>query len=419
MRTPAAAETWAASGALALTGREHGVPLVPPDGVIDRMRVLGAPLHVDPLPLLTERAAAVGLRRRGDVSCGGATRLLSCADGWIAVSLARADDVASVPAWLERAVSEDADMWSVVDSAVATEKGDVLVERASLLGMPVSRLDEVAVVAPSEDLAGLPVTATRFAEPSPPSRTFGARAATSGTRAKSSALVVVDLTSLWAGPLCTRLLADRGAAVVKVESARRPDGARRGSRVFFDRLHAGTRSVALDFDSPSGRGALLGLVRRADVVVTASRTRALEQLGLDAEALVEDTDGPRVWVSITGYGRAVDRVAFGDDAAVAGGLVALDGDGPCFVGDAVADPLAGVTAAAAATSACGAGGRWLVDVSMAGVAAFVIGDARGAMWRTDDRLVPSSPTVPATVGAAPEFGADTHAVLHELGLTST
>ena len=55
--------------------------------------------------------------------------------------------------------------------------------------------------------------------------------------------------------------------------------------------------------------------------------------------------GSAVWVSITGYGRdgpAAQRVAFGDDAAVAGGLIGGDRTDPVFCADAVADPLAGL-----------------------------------------------------------------------------
>ncbi|WP_231122266.1 CoA transferase, partial [Mycobacterium intracellulare] len=47
-------------------------------------------------------------------------------------------------------------------------------------------------------------------------------------------LLVADLSSMWAGPLCGRLLAHAGATVVKVESPRRPDGTRAGDRSFFD-----------------------------------------------------------------------------------------------------------------------------------------------------------------------------------------
>src|SRR5207253_494271 len=79
----------------------------------------------------------------------------------------------------------------------------------------------------------------------------------------------------------------------------------------------------------------------------ASRPRALEALGIDAAALVRS--GPQVWVSITAYGREGDgrnRVGFGDDVAAAGGAIVED-DGPCFCADALADPLAGMFAAAA------------------------------------------------------------------------
>ena len=82
-------------------------------------------------------------------------------------------------------------------------------------------------------------------------------------------------------------------------------------------------------------------------------------------------------MSITGYGRAVDRVAFGDDAAVAGGLVAWDDDGPVFLADAVADPLTGIAAAVAVDAALRTDGRWVVDAAMAGVAAWVAGGRQG------------------------------------------
>jgi hypothetical protein len=76
-----------------------------------------------------------------------------------------------------------------------------------------------------------------------------------------------------------------------------------------------------------------------------------------------------VWASITGYGRGVNRVAFGDDAAVAGGLVAYADDGtPRFKGDAAADPLTGTRAAAEIETALRRGGRLLLDIAMAGVA---------------------------------------------------
>ena len=86
----------------------------------------------------------------------------------------------------------------------------------------------------------------------------------------------------------------------------------------------------------------------------------------------------RVWLSITGHGRSEPQrhwVGFGDDAAVAGGLVAWSRGEPCFLGDAIADPLTGIAGATAVIDALQQGGRWLIDCNLAGVAAFV---AQGA-----------------------------------------
>src|SRR5204863_308785 len=58
--------------------------------------------------------------------------------------------------------------------------------------------------------------------------------------------LVVDLSSLWAGPLCARVLAGLGARVIKVESRTRPDGARFGPPAFFEMMHRHTQCVALD-----------------------------------------------------------------------------------------------------------------------------------------------------------------------------
>src|SRR4029453_19173112 len=96
--------------------------------------------------------------------------------------------------------------------------------------------------------------------------------------------LVVDLSSLWAGPLCAHLLGLQGARVVKVESTGRPDGARRGPAAFFDLLHGGPRGVARDLRDPAGAACLRRLLAAADVVVEASRPRALRQLGIEAEA---------------------------------------------------------------------------------------------------------------------------------------
>jgi crotonobetainyl-CoA:carnitine CoA-transferase CaiB-like acyl-CoA transferase len=202
---------------------------------------------------------------------------------------------------------------------------------------------------------------------------------------------------------------------VKVESVNRPDGARRGPPGFYDLLHGGHESVALDLRTASGIDRLRRLLLAADVVIEASRPRALRQLGIEAEAIV--AAGPSVWVSITGHGRTGKeggRVAFGDDGAAAGGLVADDDGGPCFVADAVADPLAGIAAATATVDALDQGGGWLLDVPMSRVAAHVAGAEGRASWTTGGPGEAAAPVAPVPAARAPLLGEHTDAVLGAL-----
>jgi crotonobetainyl-CoA:carnitine CoA-transferase CaiB-like acyl-CoA transferase len=172
---------------------------------------------------------------------------------------------------------------------------------------------------------------------------------------------------MWAGPLCGQLLCRAGASVVKVESTARPDGTRTGSPAFFDWMNGGKFCYAADFDD-SDR--LRALIEAADVVIESSRPSALHQRGLGADD-VAGRDG-RVWVRITGHGADDERAnwtAFGDDAAVAGGLVGRSSEGPVFCGDAIGDPLTGMHAALAVAQSLSRGGGEVLDVAMAAVTA--------------------------------------------------
>lgn len=324
----------------------------------------------DPAALLGERAALEGLRRNAPVSVGGAFRALRAADGWFGLSLSRASDIDLVPALVEAA--PDGDYWSAVTRWLANQTVAEAAERVRLLGMP-----------------GGPIPADGV-EPLRPAVEVGLGGSCSGR----SEPRVVDLSALWAGPLCSHLLSMVGAHVVKVESLTRPDGSR-GS-MSFERLHAGKEMVKLDFGTAHGRAVLFDLVASADIVVTSARPRALQQLGLDPAA---HSQAGAVWVAITAYGmRQGDRVGFGDDVAAAGGLVAFDGEQPYPVGDAIADPLTGMTAAAAAIVALRAGIGCVLDVSMRDVVAAAAAlpsadaeaeDREGAWWVvTEDGTVP-------------------------------
>ena len=420
---PHPALDWARSGAMALAGRAAGPPLLAPGplaacarGALSALRALAGTAWRSQLEgpeVLGERAALFGLTRRGVISPGGRCRLLPSLDGWIAVNLARPDDVALLQAWFGEVGPGD-DPWAFVAERVAQRSSAELVKRARLLGLPVAE-------------AGEP-------DASPPPWCRVAARGERARRAAGEAPLVVDFSSLWAGPLCTHLLGLAGARVVKVESRARPDGARWGRPAFFDLLNAGKRSVALDFASLEGRRQLRALVERADLVVESARPRALAQLGLDAEALVGAIPGLS-WVSITGYGRREPEagwVAFGDDAAAAAGLAAATGAGegaPLFCGDAIADPLTGLHAAVAAWAAWRRGGGQLLDLALRDVTAHVLGfgeKPRAAQVRRvgsgfevvaeGERAPVLAPRARIARGRARALGADTHAVLRELGI---
>jgi len=378
-RTDDPAARWAASGAAALSGPPPGGRLGPPSRLVAQLLSIGErlvstatgwghPLDVDWLALLGERAALDGLVARGRSSCGGAARLMRCADGWVAISLARPSDTELLPAWLALAGDPDpwraprpptmappADRWLAPEAtwgALATHvrgrSGAALSSAAGVVGLPAGVLGERGA-APD---GGVELHVVEPARPdiSPPRR-------------------VLDLSTLWAGPLCASLLAACGAEVVKVSSRHRPDGAAAGNPTWYRLLNDDKHHVELALDTTTGREELARLVATADVVVESARPRGLEQMGIIATEVMASHDGPRAWVSITGHGRASSRVAFGDDAAVAGGLVVHDGEGPWFCADAVADPLSGITAADAAMQCLATGRRALVEVSMSGVAA--------------------------------------------------
>jgi hypothetical protein len=365
-----AAADWARSGAMALTGPADGPPALAPGApasalagalaVFDlltraRARRDEAALRLPgvrlPGPrLLGERAALAGLSRRAPRSVGGAFRALRAADGWLGLSLARPDDIDLLPALVGSDLAGDP--WLAVSTWVAGQELGAAVSRGRLLGLPA------APVPPG------PVPARR-----PP-----VLCAAGGPRDDYRARpLVVDLTSLWAGPLCAHLLGLAGARVVKVESLGRPDGARAGSPAFFDLLHGGHLSVVLDFGSPDDVAALRRLLARADVVLEASRPRALRQLGIEAEQYVADGT---VWASITAYGRTGEdahQIGYGDDVAAAAGLVAHCGQVPYPVGDAIADPLAGAYAAVAVAAALHSPRGQLLDISMYDVAVAAAG----------------------------------------------
>ncbi len=147
-------------------------------------------------------------------------------------------------------------------------------------------------------------------------------------------VTVLDLTRLLPGAVCTLMLADLGAEVVKVEDPRGGDPLRRlpplsGTVSVYHRLfNRNKRSVALDLRASGARGVLDALVDRTDVVVESFRPETARRLGVDAATL--RARHPRlVHCAITGFGQTgpyADRAAHDLNFVALAGLLALEQD---------------------------------------------------------------------------------------------
>lgn len=374
------ASRWAMSGAMSLTGESSGPPRQVPVGVTLRMEQLATiigemtGLSIDGPALLGERAAIAGYTRQGNRSVGGHAQLVESIDKPICINFARPDDLLLIPAWLQEEIDPNNRM--EVLSSLKKFESQQLMKQADLLGIPLGVPDVEEYEYPAYLTEG------------------------KKSKKRAESTLVIEFGSLWASPLCGDLLRRSGCRVIKIESLSRPDGARRGPSGFFDLLNGGKESLALDFKDDSSLKFLRKIVKEADVIVEGSRPRALRQLGVDAETEVENG---KVWVSITGYGRTGPRskgVAFGDDAAVSGGLFLKD---PLsFIADAVADPSAGLLAAVIALSALESEKGWLIDVPLSAVANWICGI--GEVPKESERDVVAEPRARKIKTKAPEIG---------------
>jgi len=308
------------------------------------------------MTLLGERGSHGNYRINGLVSAGiGGSRLMQTRDeGWFALTLIRAEDRELLPA-----LFQDGDLAIHDNDAIARAAQmhacDDLVERGRLLGLPVASADETPVSPPVEVLVrGL-----------------------HRQRERQHRLRVIDLSAIWAGPLAGHLLWLAGAEVVKVESLTRPDLIRRDDPATFDLINQGKANIVIDFADDGQKARLIALIRSADVVIESSRPRALRHLGIDAEALVREVPG-LVWLSVTGHGasgEAANWTGIGNDCAVAGGLARalanVTGE-MGYVGDAIADPLTGITGALEACRAVRAGQGCRIGLAMSAIVALAL-----------------------------------------------
>ena len=168
---------------------------------------------------------------------------------------------------------------------------------------------------------------------------------------------ILDLTTVQMGPWCTRICADLGADIIKVEapegdSSRYTGGKarNRGMGGSFQHNTRGKRSIALDLKQPAARDAILRLARDAQAFASNIRPAALDRLGLGYTA-VREVNPNIVYLSMVGYGsggRYAGRPAYDDLIQAASGipmLLARSTGAPRFIPMAAIDRIVGSAAA--------------------------------------------------------------------------
>jgi crotonobetainyl-CoA:carnitine CoA-transferase CaiB-like acyl-CoA transferase len=169
---------------------------------------------------------------------------------------------------------------------------------------------------------------------------------------------VLDFTQYLAGPTITRLMAEMGAQVIKVEQAPMGDPSRllpaikNGRSGYFVQQNRGKRSLCLDFAKPESMELLRALVREVDVVLENYGPGVMDRRGLDYASLKKIN--PRIiMASISAFGKTgpyAHKVGYDFTAQAFSGLMSMTGDPngpPMFVGLGIADQGSGVHAFAA------------------------------------------------------------------------
>ncbi|TXL88590.1 CoA transferase [Streptomyces sp. IB2014 016-6] len=175
-------------------------------------------------------------------------------------------------------------------------------------------------------------------------------------------LLVVDASTILAGPLCAQLLGDYGADVIKIEHPVAGDGMRGhghtkdGHSLWWKEISRNKRTVGLSLSVPRGAKIFRSLIARADVLVENFRPGTLERWGLGPEELHRVNPG-LVIVRITGFGQTgpyAGRAGFGTLAEAMSGFAHLTGAGdgpPTLPAFGLADSLCGIAASSAAAMA--------------------------------------------------------------------
>jgi crotonobetainyl-CoA:carnitine CoA-transferase CaiB-like acyl-CoA transferase len=197
----------------------------------------------------------------------------------------------------------------------------------------------IGVIEPRPKRGDVGIT-TRFSMSNPPS---------AKPAAPLDGVRIIDLTSVVMGPFATRILADMGADVIKVEPPegdmlRSPQGARLSAMML--NLYRNKRSVVLDLKSEAGKAALAALIPTADVLVHNLRPRVMQRLGFTYET-VRALNPDIVYCAATGFGSDgpyCDKPAYDDliqaSSGYASTAVPLTGE-PAYASAILCDKLAG------------------------------------------------------------------------------
>ncbi|GAB2730328.1 CaiB/BaiF CoA-transferase family protein [Melaminivora jejuensis] len=174
---------------------------------------------------------------------------------------------------------------------------------------------------------------------------------------------VLDLSRVFAGPMCAMVLGDLGAEVIKVEHPGRGDDTRDwGLRIgqtettYYNSMNRNKRSITLDLQSPEGLGIVRELVPQCDVVIHNFKTGGAEKLGVGYEQLKALKDD-LIYCAVAGYDTSGPEARRpGYDLVIQGeaGLMALNGEAgtpPLKFGVAVVDLMTGMYAAQAILAA--------------------------------------------------------------------
>ncbi|MDT5020395.1 MAG: hypothetical protein QOI33_919 [Mycobacterium sp.] len=220
------------------------------------------------------------------------------------------------------------------------------------------RMKPATLVAPQPaPRLGEHTTHYRKSPPSIPQRPVG-EAATA--RLPFDGLRVLDMTTFWAGPSCTHLLAMLGAEVIHVESTRKPDGTRMIAGIpvtedqwwekspIFSALNTNKKGLTLDLQTPAGVDLLRRFIATSDILVENFTPRVLDQIGVDfpaVQAIRPDT----ILLRMPGFGLDGpwrDNPAFAYVIEAASGVSWLTGypDRNPYEPYSVADPNAGIHA---------------------------------------------------------------------------